>query len=52
MCNKLEFIELDTTNTLTDGRFMFIILWHTRKIKSLVNPKDKKSAHIKRQLSC
>ena len=41
LCNKSELIELDTTNTLTDGRFMFIILWQTRKIKSLFTPKDK-----------
>ena len=40
LCNKSELIELDTTNTLTDGRFMFIILWQTRKIKSLFTPKD------------
>ena len=38
---KLSKRFINKLNTFTDGRFMFIILWKTRKIKSLFNLKDK-----------
>ena len=38
---KLSKRFTNRLNTFTNGRFMFIILWQTRKIKSLFNLKDK-----------
>ena len=34
-------VELDKLNTFTGGKFIFVILWQTRKIKSLFNLKGK-----------
>lgn len=38
---KLSKSFINKLNTFADGRFMFIILWQIRKIKSLFNLKDK-----------